>query len=359
MPSRANSWLLRCRTAWIVRIIIGMLFTLLSVAAYSADSTLPKVIDDLAVSPDGRTFAVATEVRGGPYAVYLLSPDDGQAVSTIRGKEKLATGASSVAFTPDSKTLLIADGGIRRLALPSLAPIPPPTDPTDRLLDVSSVAVSTDGKYMTACLSYRFMAWDLATEKVIYDNGPDNPSHETGHLPCTVSPDGQLIMVFDSFHHYVCWQTKPSCSSIPGEIDSFVFRPDGKGAAWLKYAPVDSPNKLVIGTVDTRRIVRSMAARAPAGSEDYRHLAYSPDSKLLALGGEGIAILEPEKGQIQKLFYSAEFPIVDFLQFTPDGKRIVFAMKSAKDWYDSQIGLCDLAAKKLVWTVALPALPKN
>ena len=335
-----------------------------AVCASAADKTLPIIVTNLTVSPDGKTVAVPTELaRGGaPYAVYLFSLSDGSLTSTIRGVSQYAAAAKSVAFTPDNKTIVIGDdGGIRRFTFPSLTPLPPPSDPDNPVSAmVEAVSVSFDAKYLSACYFYSFRVWDLATDKVVYDDGPEDTSRDAGELACRISPDGKTFVASDSERHYEChWQTG-TCLTEPGKVDDFAFSPDANNLAMVAAAaPGSLIDKVTMTALDTRKVTRSLIAKVPSRPEHYNHLTYSPDGKLLALGGMGIGILDLEKGAIRKLFYLEKYPSVRFLKFTPDNKRIVFVAQNTDNRDDFHLGVWDLPSQKMLWWIPIPPVSVN
>jgi len=119
-------------------------------------------------------------------------------------------------------------------------------------------------------------------------------------------------------------------------IDELLERPELSAVWALKWARL------------TNRAQLSVLARVLTEGEAARALALSPDSKLLAVGGEKVRVLDAATGKIVfELARLAPGEAVNVLGFSPDGKRLVVG--------GARIGGYDLATGKLLFQLDPPA----
>jgi serine/threonine protein kinase len=184
----------------------------------------------VAFSPDGKTLAVAD--RNGQ--VYLWDVASGAPVATLA--DPGGKGVNAVAFSPDGKTLAAADAngiaflwdvGSRQLK----APLP---DPDSK--GANSVAFSpADGKTLAVGdLNGRTYLWDTSTQKVTRTLvAPDNGAS----LSVAFSPDGRTLAVGDHGGSSQLWDVTATklIGTIPDpagvSVGSVAFSPDGKTLA--------------------------------------------------------------------------------------------------------------------------------
>jgi WD40 repeat protein/serine/threonine protein kinase len=220
----------------------------------------------LAFAPGG-TWLASGSVDG---VIKLWDPHTGQARETLRGH---VDAISSLAFRPDGKTLVSAslDGTVK------LWDVPPPPEP--RVLPGLSIGLRAlgllpDGKRLAAIDgSGRITVWDLATGKEL-----------TRHADRTrlvweaaLAPDGQTAAIISS-------------------VDDVVWLYD-------------------VTTGQLRRTLK--------GSGKPRGLAFSPDGRLLATGGNDkvVKLWDVRSGQEVGTFGGHKESVLS-VTFTRDGKSL-------------------------------------
>lgn len=310
-----------------------------------------------AVSQDGSMAAVAIASNEPKHrnTVYLFSTLDGHLLLTLPGTRSTA---SPIAFSPDGKTLAIAERevGIRIIALPSGADLPSLDDKEGRALSLNSIAYSRDGKYLVASDEYGIRLWDTDTGKVVFDDLKDTDRRSFGLYHVAISPNGEILAATDADNYLEFNWRKNTQSVKPGHVDSFSFRPDGNAIAFISPSRTNNFT-IYIRAAATKRIIRSLPA--VSGKEVFGSLAYSPNGKFLVLGGGEVLGLLPTAAATIEPLYSQRDVIIKFPQFTSDGKRIVFGILNTKNRNDYKIGVWDIAAHQLLRSIPLPPPPEN
>ena len=225
--------------------------------------------------------------------------------------------ASSVAFSPDGRTLASAG---RELILWDLATRQPIGDPLEGHTPfVNSVAFSPDGRTLASASDDRtIIVWDLATRQPIA--GP--LEGHTGPVYSVVfSPDGRTLASASADGTIIVWDLairRPIGDPLEGHTDSVwrvAFSPDGR--------------TLASASDDRTIILWDLATRQPIGDPLEGHtgsvysVALSPDGRILASGGRRELILwdlatrqpidDPLEGHTSSVWRVA---------FSPDGRTL-------------------------------------
>lgn len=193
-------------------------------------------------------------------------------------------GAYGATFSPDGKTLALADGSqINFLNIPSgqLAP----TTISQGTLVASSVAFSPDGGRIVFndFDSNTLQLWDLVNNSPI---GAPLQAHSDNVERVVASPDGQHFASIGTDSKVVLWRFVPfSTRSLPlgSNLDgtsAAVFSPDGKLMATCDI----TTNQLTLWDAQTAAPAGTMSGNAQCfnGVEVGDTLAFSPDGKNLA-----------------------------------------------------------------------------
>jgi WD40 repeat protein len=207
-----------------------------------APSGPPQGVLSIAFSPDGRTLAVADS--GGFVDVY----DTAGAVTPARPSEvaPLQGEVTSMAFSPDGRTLAVGDGSGDTYLWDTITRRVTATLADDRFTGfhegpgVSSAEFSPDGRTLAVGDSAgQTYVWDIATRAVAARLTDPAPGGDPGQLytSAAFSPDGRALATCDGYgtaylwdiatHRIVATATDPRAQG----MDSVAFSPDGRTLA--------------------------------------------------------------------------------------------------------------------------------
>lgn len=248
-----------------------------------------------------------------------------------------------------------------------------------------TAALSPDGRlFVTRSLDHRLRVWDLASGK----SAVELPA---GVFETVFSPDGRLVAChFEAppdGHSTGYWQlfnaadgkpaSEPLLSTNPDGatlMQSVCFSPDGKWLAELGtvYVPVPgtAPGAVdFLGNPLTRVVLWDVAGGKLAAAQPVHEIAggnavvFSPDGKILAALGTGVALLGvPDLKPLRFIDLKAPSgtPSMNAAAFSPDGKLLAMGGDGRRVQGGTPAAfLCETATGRLVADLKFPASRKG
>jgi uncharacterized protein with WD repeat len=260
----------------------------------------------LAFSPDGKMLASG----GGDRTVRLWDVATGKTVAVL---DKHAGSVWSVAFSPDGKTLIAGSGQLDEKESRYVAGEMKVWNVARR----TTVGVLNDHTRVVNAISFRKGGKLLATAA---DDGTARLWEVSG-----AKIKGKRLL-YDAAAIPRRLRKRP-----PDAVTSALFSPDGKLLAWDR-----NDSTIVLWDVVAEREKAVLAAQ----KHFVRRLAFSPDGKQLASGGdEGIKLWDVPAGKEQATL-DGHRDVVFGLAFSRDGKVLVSGSN------DGEVKRWDLSSRK-------------
>ncbi len=236
-----------------------------------AFASLTDAAEDLAFSPDGKTLAAS--FYDGTVRTWTVA--DGQGQQTLT----LPAAAFGLAFSPNGKLLAVGlhNGTVQLLASDSGHVVASLAGHTDL---VSSVAFSRDGATLaTGSFDGQIKLWEVASGKQV--------QQLTGHTKpvwkVTFGPDGKTLASASTDGSVRLWDMATGQARLVLKDDSVLEWFDVGFSADGSCLAAAAAHRMVFWDAASGRMLRGVDS-SDTGVDT---LAFSPDGRLLATGGDG------------------------------------------------------------------------
>jgi WD40 repeat protein/transcriptional regulator with XRE-family HTH domain len=295
----------------------------------------PGGVPDVAYSPDGRLIASI----GARQEVKVWDASSGELLHTFVGADEIS---SSVAFSPDGKTLAAASvtqvilwdiTSGEKIATLSGSSV---GTTTGYNLGVGQISFSPDGKYLaTANMDGAPTIWDLDKQRKVL-------SLEAEMLPpkaIAYNPDGKTLATGGDEGIVRVWDVRQGLElfslNLGGIIHSVSFSPDG---TCLAAASED-------GSIKVWNAVTGEIVSTPPRQSGMYDITFLADGRLATAGQDGTTrVWDSFSGQ-QLLVLAGPTSTVISVAGSPDGERI------ATGAYDGSLRIWDAAPGRELMTI--------
>jgi WD40 repeat protein len=241
----------------------------------------------LAISPDGKTLAVA----GGNLTVWLVDPTTGRQFGSLPDQRQQI---GQLLFSPDSSLLAMIDGyeKVRVFDVATRRLVKTVTFETN----IGHVAFSSDGKLLACSVGSSIALWNLERGNEVRRLRNDRDSHHS--LSATFAPNGPMAV----------------CGYDDGSVRLF----DADGVKEIRRFKREGP--AVTG------------GPAQWGWSSYTSVNFSPDGKTLAISREPgrIDLFDVDSGKKRHTLTFDSILRASHIAFSPDGKKL--AHTGADSW---------------------------
>jgi WD40 repeat protein len=279
------------------------------------------IIDALSFSPDGKTLVCSTESG-------LLRRWD------VAGNKVLPPaplGGEGIAFSPDGKllaTVLEPDREYPRLGKvdrPTLCVWDAATGATLHRLTghsgrVLRPAFLPGSRELLSADWGDLRLWDLTTGKETHRMSADRIGQQS-LTALALSPDGKTAVVGTCVGKVYLWEVRTGkelrpFADIRGGVHQLAFSPDGKTLA----AGGEEGRPVVLWETATGKRVHTF----PCAAGRPPQVAFSPDGKTLAIGGDAVGVYDLGSGR-PVLSPCGHNAVIDRVAVAPDGSRVATA----------------------------------
>jgi WD40 repeat protein len=308
------------------RLILGDVFSGKEVTRLEAAARKDGIENGLAFSPDGKSLAIVHD----PLSPQFRGPGGGQVPRTAR-----AAAGNGLEIQ-----LRATVGG------QVLASFPLPDSAQKQIRTGEKyweyrVTFSTDGKTLLLGTAGGLIhRWDLAAGKEL----PPLSKHLGAVAGMHTLPDGRTLVSTGDDGVIRRWDMKTGRQD--GEPESYEGRSCAAYSLDGQFAAIgDARGRIDLWDGRTGKRVRTFQQEGTA----VRHLAFSPDSKLLAAAEQSgtVRFWQVPGGQAREVWQRESLPDVWFcngLAFSPDSRSLCISD------YPKQIRVVEVASGKLLWT---------
>ena len=255
-------------------------------------------INEITYSPNGKMLAVASSI-----GTWLYDANSGKELALLTAHTGIV---SSVAFSPDSKTIATANY-YHTIYL---------WDTTTKehkatlVGDVRYIAFSPDGKTLASSNGSSITIWDVNAQQQI----KRIPARTNSRI--VFSPDGKAVLSSDVDDKLRLWDTETGENKLTLPMnaavdEAFAYSPDGESIA------SSDPNSIIL-IRDAK--TGEQKIKLTGHMRPVHTVVYSPDSKTLASGGgdDTIQLWDPNTGE-NKAILIGHSSAVETLTVSPDG----------------------------------------
>jgi RNA polymerase sigma factor (sigma-70 family) len=292
-------------------------------------------------APDGKSIAT----NGLNHTICLHDAETGKEIGRLVGRESFV---SDLAFSRDGRSL-VSSSNDGSFAVWEVASGKRLQHVTGKSGGISRMALAPDDKTVASVHKDAVRLWDLATGKEQRLIPLDKKDEEAR---IAFSPDGKSLAIGQ--RSVQLWD--PATGQLIRRLDvtaaigkdwisiaSLAFSTDGKTIA---AAIAREPNHSIVHwDVTTGKMIRELKGLLPVPHNSWREvpIAFSPDGKLLVVGNSNveesqIVVWDAVTGkELRRLTFQRTF-IVHHLAFSPDSKTLALNAGSRLSFWDLETG---------------------
>ena len=274
------------------------------------------LLNSVAVSPDGKLLATATE--SGP--VQMWDTSTGRAAGPVPARPRssfVGLPALDAAFSPNGRLLATIGTNVRVWNVATHTEIGAPlTGNTESLLGY--VAFSPNGQLLAAAYRDLIRVWNAATLRPV---GQPIDTRAGNITSLAFGPSGRTLAISSDLGLVQQWTLaghRLTHGVVPQGANQVVFSPDG-----TEFATGGDGGVVYLVNARTDRLIRQL----PADSAQIQSLAFSPDGRTLVVGDSAgvVRLWDPATGQQSGTPLLGHTGSISGMAFARGGRELVTA----------------------------------